>query len=577
MLMAAVTSTSLITETTSIRSAVPGHTESTGGSFVDSLVENTVLAEVMPSDAGSQTKPLIAAETNSLIPGKTPSATISAADTEVRSVIGIVGKLQNGAENVKSSASLGTGKANGIVANKTNLSVTGAALQSDEAAGKPDVVSQATISDGLPSPLAPGAGKNLEQTLLHDDTDGAERTDPQIATPVPVAGTDGILKQVLTAKNAILVSDDAQIENSAGTVAKEHATSGKTEKTAKAEAKQEKKDKAGVTVGATAVDVQATALVQVFVNPTGAQQSAAGDAEPDVSASTPATGFSRNVGTTLATNGKNNRAAPNAAKQEDNSVKAAGSSIEIPLSQKAEPDATKPELLIASSPDTDKSKLQSTVASAADTGQLRTVSVASAQAPALISGGGATHNAGMGLHMTEAISHAAASAQPGPNFIETISSVDAAHKTLSATPTSLEVGVANGTHGWLKIRAEMADGGAVNTSLSTSSVAGQEMLHRELPSLAAYLKSEHVTVNAVVVQPMPANSPDTRGSFAGANGSAHGQAQQSGNQGRENQQNPTLAPASTSVSYSSLGAMGEEEIFSSTSHVQGGGWLSVRA
>ena len=158
--------------------------------------------------------------------------------------------------------------------------------------------------------------------------------------------------------------------------------------------------------------------------------------------------------------------------------------------------------------------------------------------------------------------------------------MDAGHKTLTATPTSLEVGVSDGTHGWLKIRAEMAEGGSVNTSLSTSSSAGQEMLHRELPSLAAYLKSEHVAVNAVVIQPMPTGGSDARGSFAGTSGSQHGQAQQSGGQGSEGRHGPnnsTPNSAGASVPYSSLGAVGEDEMFSSTSYVQGSGWLSVRA
>jgi hypothetical protein len=71
---------------------------------------------------------------------------------------------------------------------------------------------------------------------------------------------------------------------------------------------------------------------------------------------------------------------------------------------------------------------------------------------------------------------------------------------LAATPTSLEVGIANGTHGWLKIRAEMEDG-VVTASLSPGSMATQEMLHRELPSLVAYLQEEKLGVNTLVVKP----------------------------------------------------------------------------
>jgi len=45
----------------------------------------------------------------------------------------------------------------------------------------------------------------------------------------------------------------------------------------------------------------------------------------------------------------------------------------------------------------------------------------------------------------------------------------------------------------------MTDGGVVNASVSAVSSAGQEMLHRELPALTAYLQEEKVAVNAVAV------------------------------------------------------------------------------
>jgi hypothetical protein len=86
---------------------------------------------------------------------------------------------------------------------------------------------------------------------------------------------------------------------------------------------------------------------------------------------------------------------------------------------------------------------------------------------------------------------------------ERVSASESRAGLLAVTPTSLEVGVANGTHGWLKIRAEM-EGGVVTASVSSGSIAGQEMLHRELPSLAAYLQDEKVSVNALVIKQMPA-------------------------------------------------------------------------
>lgn len=94
---------------------------------------------------------------------------------------------------------------------------------------------------------------------------------------------------------------------------------------------------------------------------------------------------------------------------------------------------------------------------------------------------------------------------------------------LAATPTSLEVGIANGTHGWLKIRAEM-EGGVVTASLSPGSMAGQEMLHRELPSLAAYLQEEKLGVNTLVLK--PAEMLDTMGANSGGSLQRQGQSSQ---------------------------------------------------
>ena len=107
------------------------------------------------------------------------------------------------------------------------------------------------------------------------------------------------------------------------------------------------------------------------------------------------------------------------------------------------------------------------------------------------------------------------------------------HRTLVATPTVLEVGIPNGTQGWLKVRAELT-GGGVNASLSAASSAGQEMLHRELPALTTYLQQEKVAVNSLVVQTPVAGG--FRGPGGGAGGFTGGQTQQQnqGGSGREN-------------------------------------------
>jgi hypothetical protein len=157
-------------------------------------------------------------------------------------------------------------------------------------------------------------------------------------------------------------------------------------------------------------------------------------------------------------------------------------------------------------------------------------------------------------------------------------SMDGAPRTLAATPTSLEVGIQNGTHGWLKVRAEMTDGGVVNASVSAASPAGQEMLHRELPALTAYLQEEKVAVNAVIVHAPSTVEADARSSTGTDN--AGGQTPQRSNEGEEQHQNirkTTLNDSDETMTYrSSLGSDADGSL-PLAAYTSGGTWLSVRA
>ena len=157
-------------------------------------------------------------------------------------------------------------------------------------------------------------------------------------------------------------------------------------------------------------------------------------------------------------------------------------------------------------------------------------------------------------------------------------STDGAPRMLTATPTSLEVGIQNGTHGWLKVRAEMSDGGIVNASVSAASSAGQEMLHRELPGLTAYLQQEKVAVNAVTVHAPSAAGADARSS-SGADG-AGGQTPQRSNEGEQQQQSvrrTTLNGSDGTMSYRGLHGFAEDGSLPLAAYVNAGTWLSVRA
>ena len=156
--------------------------------------------------------------------------------------------------------------------------------------------------------------------------------------------------------------------------------------------------------------------------------------------------------------------------------------------------------------------------------------------------------------------------------------MDEVPRMLTATPTALEVGIQNGTHGWLRVRAEMADGGVVNASVSAASSTGQEMLHRELPALTAYLQQEKVAVNAIVVHTTPAVAAEGRSSL-GTDGGG-GQAQQRGNEGGDQQQSvrkQTLNDTDGTMTYPGLQGVDEDGSSSLATYESGGSWLSVRA
>lgn len=157
-------------------------------------------------------------------------------------------------------------------------------------------------------------------------------------------------------------------------------------------------------------------------------------------------------------------------------------------------------------------------------------------------------------------------------------SMDGAPRMLTATPTSLEVGIQNGTHGWLKVRAEMTDGGVVNASVSAASSAGQEMLHRELPGLTAYLQEEKVAVNTVVVHSPSAAGADARSS-SGTDG-AGGQSPQRSNDGESQQESLRKTPSNGSeetMTYRTLHGVDDDGSLPLATYVNGGSWLSVRA
>jgi hypothetical protein len=124
----------------------------------------------------------------------------------------------------------------------------------------------------------------------------------------------------------------------------------------------------------------------------------------------------------------------------------------------------------------------------------------------------------------------------------------------------------------------MTDGGVVNASVSATSSAGQEMLHRELPALTAYLQQEKVAVNAVTVHASTSAGSDARSS-SGTDG-AGGQTPQRSSEGEQQHQGfrkTALDGSDETMTYRSLHGVDEDGSLPLVAYTNGGNWLSVRA
>jgi hypothetical protein len=75
---------------------------------------------------------------------------------------------------------------------------------------------------------------------------------------------------------------------------------------------------------------------------------------------------------------------------------------------------------------------------------------------------------------------------------------DSAPQVIASTPVRLDVGVFNETHGWLRIRAELGSGGAVNASVTTIDSA-HDALRTAVPEITSYLGVESVRISSLEV------------------------------------------------------------------------------
>jgi hypothetical protein len=96
---------------------------------------------------------------------------------------------------------------------------------------------------------------------------------------------------------------------------------------------------------------------------------------------------------------------------------------------------------------------------------------------------------------------------------------------LAAGPAKLDVGVFDGTHGWVQIRTELGAGGAVSATL-TGSAAAHEALKAAVPAMASYLTGEQVSVGKIAVH----RAAETSTAMAAGEQRGGGQGQREGGQ-----------------------------------------------
>ena len=145
-----------------------------------------------------------------------------------------------------------------------------------------------------------------------------------------------------------------------------------------------------------------------------------------------------------------------------------------------------------------------------------------------------------------------------------------APRMLLVTPSSLEVGVPSGCHGWLKVRAELTDG-VVTAHLSSATPVGEAMLHREIGALKAYLQEERVALKSVSIDSKnDASAQLLDRSPSGGSDAKEGPRKYGDDGSREGLPDGRVSP--DCAIHESVGSWISPAVFAG-----GGTWLSVRA
>jgi hypothetical protein len=144
---------------------------------------------------------------------------------------------------------------------------------------------------------------------------------------------------------------------------------------------------------------------------------------------------------------------------------------------------------------------------------------------------------------------------------------------IASGPPHLDVGVFDGTHGWLRIRAELNPAGAVYASL-TANASAHVLLKSALPEMASYLISEAVGVSKIAVHRFDAGNGATTGQSNESAARFGGSNQRGQDSGLHKQR--TVGPESYGEQSEALVTPG---VLRSSGLLDGmsGGWLNVCA
>ena len=140
----------------------------------------------------------------------------------------------------------------------------------------------------------------------------------------------------------------------------------------------------------------------------------------------------------------------------------------------------------------------------------------------------------------------------------------------------LEVGIASGSHGWLRVRAEFGQTGEVAASVVAASAGAAEGLHKELPAISAYLAGERVGVSSLVVNAMEKGASAQDSTLNNSAGGAMGSEAGTGRRGKDVPASPASVGVASDVD-SDAGFDLAGINLPAVLHANGSGsWLSVR-